>query len=362
MQEPNPTTNCAAVVAASLLVVFCVCLHGLAQQPHSTASEDCDRGIKLYQQGDTKGAIRALSAAVKHNKEDGEAWYYLGLARIRADDFRNARKAFEAASKLRPDFGPAHSGYAYAMLLTDRTSEAGLEATHALELNSQDADAHYILGVVHLRQQNNDQADEEAEKAIKLNPDYASAYLLKSQALLAAYAKEAVLASRLVQANPRAASDQENSKLTEESNRRKDLLKGAANALENYLKLNPQDGQAALWREQLETLRVFSDPSKEPANAIMSGKQVTTKVKIVSKTEPGYTERARQAGVSGTVILRVVFALDGTVKHILVLHSLPYGLTEQAVSAARKIKFTPATKDGKPVSMFAQLEYTFSIY
>ncbi len=62
------------------------------------------------------------------------------------------------------------------------------------------------------------------------------------------------------------------------------------------------------------------------------------------------------------MVLRCVFAADGTVKHILVVQSLPKGLTEQAVAAARQIQFVPATRDGKPVSMWMQLEYNFNLY
>lgn len=42
--------------------------------------------------------------------------------------------------------------------------------------------------------------------------------------------------------------------------------------------------------------------------------------------------------------------------------SLPHGLTEQAIAAARQIKFTPALKDGRPVSRQVQLEYNFNLY
>jgi hypothetical protein len=41
---------------------------------------------------------------------------------------------------------------------------------------------------------------------------------------------------------------------------------------------------------------------------------------------------------------------------------LPHGLTEKALSAARNIKFIPAMKDGKYVSMYIQLEYNFNLY
>jgi hypothetical protein len=38
------------------------------------------------------------------------------------------------------------------------------------------------------------------------------------------------------------------------------------------------------------------------------------------------------------------------------------GLTEQAIKAARRIKFIPATKDGQPVSTYIQLEYNFNLF
>jgi TonB family protein len=36
-------------------------------------------------------------------------------------------------------------------------------------------------------------------------------------------------------------------------------------------------------------------------------------------------------------------------------------LTEKAIAAAKKIKFTPAEKDGRPVSQYVTLEYNFHI-
>jgi protein TonB len=66
--------------------------------------------------------------------------------------------------------------------------------------------------------------------------------------------------------------------------------------------------------------------------------------------------------VEGTVVLRAIFAADGKVKNILVLSPLPNALTERAIDAARKVKFEPATKDGRPVSMVVQLEYNFNLY
>jgi len=37
-------------------------------------------------------------------------------------------------------------------------------------------------------------------------------------------------------------------------------------------------------------------------------------------------------------------------------------LLERAIDAAKKIRFIPAVKDGKYVSMWMQLEYNFNLY
>jgi len=58
----------------------------------------------------------------------------------------------------------------------------------------------------------------------------------------------------------------------------------------------------------------------------------------------------------------VEFADEGFLKHILVLQGLSHGLTEQAIAAARKIRFTPAMRDGKPTSVNGSLEFNFNLY
>jgi len=95
---------------------------------------------------------------------------------------------------------------------------------------------------------------------------------------------------------------------------------------------------------------------------IFTGKEVTAKARLISKPEPQYTEDARKNQITGTVVLKVVFASSGQVTNIRTVSGLPYGLTERAIAAARMIKFVPATKDGHQVSMWMQLEYNFNLY
>ena len=103
----------------------------------------------------------------------------------------------------------------------------------------------------------------------------------------------------------------------------------------------------------------FSSPTCDEA---VTGRQVDTKVKLVMKPEPSYTEAARQRQVVGTVILKVVFSCNGSVEKISAVKELPQGLTDQAIAAARKIKYIPAVKDGKFASTWMHLEYNFNLY
>jgi len=111
--------------------------------------------------------------------------------------------------------------------------------------------------------------------------------------------------------------------------------------------------------------RQLNSPAASPAtdsSKIFRGSEVDQKPRILSKPEPSYTEEARKNQIDGTIVLRVVFSSHGTVTNIHAVSGLPNGLTERAIAAARQIKFVPATKDGRPVSMWMELQYNFNLY
>jgi TonB family protein len=100
----------------------------------------------------------------------------------------------------------------------------------------------------------------------------------------------------------------------------------------------------------------------DPDNRTFKGSEVDQRARLLSKPEPQYTEEARRNQISGTVMLRVVFSSSGEVVQIRALNTLPFGLTERAIAAARQIKFAPAMKGGRAVSVHMQLEYNFNLY
>jgi TonB family protein len=104
-----------------------------------------------------------------------------------------------------------------------------------------------------------------------------------------------------------------------------------------------------------------NNPNPDP-DRVYSSPEVTERARVLSKPEPQYTEEARRASITGTVILRVVFSRTGEVTNIRAVQPLGGGLTEKAITAARQIRFVPARKNGQPVSMYMQLEYNFNLY
>jgi TonB family protein len=112
--------------------------------------------------------------------------------------------------------------------------------------------------------------------------------------------------------------------------------------------------------DKTEGIKVSDGPGL--AAEIFTRRDVDSLVRLIKKPEPSYTEKARQNAITGAVVLKAIFSATGKVTNIEVVSGLPHGLTERAVDAAKKIKFIPGMKDGRPVSMWMQLEYHFDLY
>lgn len=331
-----------APVGQCFLIALILCVSGfgtgaIAQQSATEAWVVRDRGIEFYKQGRTAEAIKILSEFVKKHSDGADAWYFLGLAYYSDSAISPARVAFEHLLSLRPDSADANATMAYALILANEIERAMATARRTIELGDQSAEPHYALAEASFRAGEYPKAIEEAQAALKLNADFGPALITESLAhsSLKQYAEAAV-------------------------------------CLQKFLAINPSDPDADVWRDQLERLRNLGRQSsgaigsaavpKPTEDLVLTGRQVTTKARVLGKPEPSYTEAARKAGVTGTVVLRCVFSSSGEVKDIVVVRALGYGLTARAVQAARQIRFTSAIKDGRSVSMWMQLEYNFYLY
>ena len=106
---------------------------------------------------------------------------------------------------------------------------------------------------------------------------------------------------------------------------------------------------------------VKPSPSPQPEPIIYSMSD-SLRPKIIHRDKAIYTTKARDEKIQGTVVLQVVFHESGKITDITPIRGLPYGLTEQAIGTAYMIKFAPALRDGRPVSVRGNLEYSFNLY
>lgn len=339
-------------LASAVACLLALAVGAAARQQQPARSAEAARGVELYRQGRLGEAEGALRAAVEANKADADSWYHLGVVLSRAGKVREARKAFESAVKRRPAHADSHAGLGYTLLVANKLKEAERAARRAISLDPRAPAARYTLGVLRLRQGRSVDAAAEADVALRAAPDFAPAYLLEGQAYVSLYADD--IAAGSAARGPKSPPD------PAVRARRKQYLEKAARSFEKYVELTPDSAESAEMREQLEALRVHAPGEGEPA--AYSTDEVTTKAVVLSRPEPIYTERARKEGVEGAVILRMVLGSDGQVKHILVMRGLSHGLTEKAIRAARAVRFTPATKDGRPVSQFVTIQYNFHVY
>lgn len=303
-----------------------------------------EKGMELYRQGKDSEAINLLKSASKTNKKDAEIWNYLGLAYINTDKFKDARKSLEKAVKFSPQSAVYRTNLAYACLLDRKINKAQSEVNKAISLDSKNANAYFVRATTYLWERKFDKTIADSEKAIELNKDFTDAYILKSDGLLYSFGQE----------------------WQEESEPAKSLylLENAVALLKNCLGKCLNERGSKLVKERLETVEGFIDHfnRKKDENSDSANLTEKTPIKFISKLPPSYTDAARQANEEGKVILAILFGADGQIKHIIVLEGLKYGLTEQAIAAARKITFEPEKINGKPISVVKRVQYTFDIY
>jgi protein TonB len=82
---------------------------------------------------------------------------------------------------------------------------------------------------------------------------------------------------------------------------------------------------------------------------------------LVSKVEPEYSEEARRAKYSGSVMLSVVIDEQGIPQNIHVVSPLGLGLDEKAIEAVQRWRFRPGLRNGKPVRVLASIEVSFRL-
>jgi protein TonB len=82
---------------------------------------------------------------------------------------------------------------------------------------------------------------------------------------------------------------------------------------------------------------------------------------VLYSVEPEFSEEARRAKFSGSVLVYLWVEADGKPSHVRVVRGIGMGLDQKAVDAVRQYRFKPAMKDGKPVPVDLYVDVNFQI-
>lgn len=107
----------------------------------------------------------------------------------------------------------------------------------------------------------------------------------------------------------------------------------------------------------------FGDAAIERATrpAAKSNVASAKPIEILAKPRPEYTSEARQLQIEGEVLVEVLFAASGEASVLAVVRGLGHGLDENALAAARAIRFHPAERDGETVDSKAIVHIVFQL-
>src|SRR2546427_6909909 len=82
---------------------------------------------------------------------------------------------------------------------------------------------------------------------------------------------------------------------------------------------------------------------------------------VLYYTDPFYTRTAREKKIEGTGTNEASFDVRGCMKVLRTVKSVGFGLDENAVTALRSWRFSPAERNGDPIEAIAQIDVDFSL-
>jgi len=88
---------------------------------------------------------------------------------------------------------------------------------------------------------------------------------------------------------------------------------------------------------------------------------IVTPPEIANFKSPSYTTEARKLKIEGVVTIEAAFDIEGKFSILGVAKGLGYGLDENAVEALKLSTFTPARRNGAPISVIAQIDVDFNL-
>lgn len=320
-------------------IILCAGI-ALAQSPASKPHP----GVVLFEQAKFDEAIASLEKATKSPEyaTDPEIWNYLGLAYMANNEPRKSRKAFEKSVELNPSSSVYQGNLGYALLVSGLPDKATLAVEKTLKLDPKNSSAYRTRAILNLWSAQLDSAEADVNRAIELDPKNSSAYLLKSEVIVAKLNANIAGGGTLKGEVP--------------------SFKRAAETLEAGIAHCASCPDRTRLESELDSITAFYHHYEKSMSDASAPQDKVTPLRIRDRPAANYSDRAQANNVEGTVRLTVLLGASGRVEGVLVRKGLGYGLDELAIAAARKIKFEPKKRNGKPESTVITIDYSFSSF
>jgi TonB family protein len=335
-----PSPSRFILISLTLLTFLCVCSRATVGQPPPQSQPVDNHRAELLRE------VEELKQKITANPNDASTHFKLGNLYQGLAMWQEAVAAYERATQTTERFATAYYalGWCYGhMMKHEEALKAHQQALlYAAGENSklEKEAAQYAIGWDHYRLKQYPEALEAYLRALEINPKYQVALYEIGRVYIAREQREKVLpiAQQL------------------DSQYRQLLLKELELLLPLPMEASPSQVNA------LNQPAISATAAPNTVEAQTQTVSPTMRPIVTTRDKAKYTEIARQNRIYGVVVLSVIFAADGTLNRARVLRPLPFGLTGQALLAVEKIRFTPALKDGQPVSVRGNLEYSFSLY
>jgi TonB family protein len=137
---------------------------------------------------------------------------------------------------------------------------------------------------------------------------------------------------------------------------------------EGFQRLDSEEVTVEAPRATKVRLQLVPLPSPEPTSGVeppsrdlpIEFNDKMTEPVLISGPSPEYTSLALQRRVEGTMVIRCVITVAGTVHGCRVIKSLPF-MDRAAVTALEQRKYKPALQEGKPVDVYYTFTITFTL-
>jgi TonB family protein len=134
---------------------------------------------------------------------------------------------------------------------------------------------------------------------------------------------------------------------------------------QGVVKLNNQPKQKfrAMRPDQVELeFAMLHRPPQSSLNGSELKKGSVTPPMAKNSVEAIYSDEARRKKIGGVCLVSLIVDTNGMPRNVRVRRPLGYGLDQNAVEAARRYRFKPATKNGQPVPVMITVEINFRLY